>query len=244
MKSLTVIARLMDYPSAELMDARWEMINFVREEKSLSPEVQESLVAFIDQLCTTDLMDAQEAYVATFDRGRAMSLLLFEHVHGESRDRGQAMVDLMAEYEKAGLHLDARELPDYLPLFLEFLSTRETPEIVQWLQSIAHILALLAERLQQRDSGYASLFDALLGISDTQVDRQELAEKVATEERDDTPEALDKVWEEEMVQFIGDQGSSCGQSDVVRQRREELGRVQTLHVQNLQPTAVNAAGGR
>ena len=51
---------------------------------------------------------------------RATSLLLFEHVHGESRDRGQAMVDLLAQYEQHGLQLNSRELPDHLPLYLEY----------------------------------------------------------------------------------------------------------------------------
>ena len=57
-----------------------------------------------------------------FDRTRSLSLHLFEHVHGESRDRGQAMVDLKSTYEDHGFEIDAREMPDYIPLFLEFLS--------------------------------------------------------------------------------------------------------------------------
>lgn len=68
------------------------------------------------------MLDVQAAYSELFDRGRATSLLLFEHVHGESRDRGQAMVDLMAQYEQHGLQLDSRELPDHLPLYLEYLA--------------------------------------------------------------------------------------------------------------------------
>ncbi|MCD8513378.1 MAG: nitrate reductase molybdenum cofactor assembly chaperone [Nitrincola sp.] len=117
MKSLKVIAHLMDYPSPEMRDVRLEMIQCLKSESVFTKPIQEKLIAFVDELCTADLLEAQEAYVATFDRGRSVSLLLFEHVHGESRDRGQAMVNLMTEYEKAGLELDARELPDYLPLF-------------------------------------------------------------------------------------------------------------------------------
>ena len=71
---------------------------------------------------TGDLYDLQERYVLLFDRTRSLSLHLFEHVHGESRDRGQAMVDLKALYERHGLHMSSSELPDHLPLFLEFLS--------------------------------------------------------------------------------------------------------------------------
>ena len=64
----------------------------------------------------------QERYVLLFDRTRSLSLHLFEHVYGESRDRGQAMVDLKQLYEQHGLFMSSSELPDYLPLFLEFLS--------------------------------------------------------------------------------------------------------------------------
>src|SRR5690606_22756321 len=78
--------------------------------------------------CGGDLVDVQARYSELFDKGRALSLLLFEHVHGESRDRGQAMVDLMAQYEAAGFAIGVRELPDYIPLYLEFLATREDLE--------------------------------------------------------------------------------------------------------------------
>jgi nitrate reductase delta subunit len=67
-------------------------------------------------------LDRQAEWCEVFERGRATSLLLFEHVHAESRDRGQAMVDLMNQYQQAGLQIDCRELPDHLPLYLEYLS--------------------------------------------------------------------------------------------------------------------------
>lgn len=74
------------------------------------------LLPFAQQHLSAPLLDKQAEWCEVFERGRATSLLLFEHVHAESRVRGQAMVDLMGQYEKAGLQLDCRELPDYLPL--------------------------------------------------------------------------------------------------------------------------------
>ncbi|MEB0183005.1 nitrate reductase molybdenum cofactor assembly chaperone, partial [Pseudomonas sp. CCC3.2] len=85
----------------------------------------------------------------------SLSLLLFEHVHGESRDRGQAMVDMMAQYEAAGFAIGVKELPDYIPLYLEFLSTREDIEAREGLADVSHLLALLAARLEERESAYA-----------------------------------------------------------------------------------------
>ncbi len=109
--------------------------------------------------------------------GGATSLLLFEHVHGESRDRGQAMVDLLNQYEQHGLVLDSRELPDHLPLYLEYLAQLPESEAIGGLQDIAPILALLCARLQQRESRYAVLFEQLLKLANSAVDEAKVAEK-------------------------------------------------------------------
>lgn len=241
MKILRVIARLLDYPTEDLQQSQDALVAAILEDGHLPLNLKQSLLRCTEAFCTEDLMDLQEAYVETFDRGRSLSLLLFEHVHGESRDRGQAMVDLMAQYEAAGLELDARELPDYLPLFLEYLSTRSEEEVNGWLEDVHHILGLLAERLYQRESLHHVLFDALLELAGKAPDRQQLAALVASEVRDDTPEALDKVWEEEMVKFVDDQGGSCGDQGVVGQRRRELEQVQTIHLSDELLSGANAA---
>ncbi|WP_144820345.1 nitrate reductase molybdenum cofactor assembly chaperone [Marinobacter piscensis] len=244
MKLLKVLARILEYPSAELQASKDAMVAVVLEDSRLPQRNKEQLLQCIDRLCDGNLLDLEEAYTGTFDRGRATSLLLFEHVHGESRDRGQAMVDLMEEYRANGLEIDARELPDYLPLFLEYLSTRPWDEIQNWLEDIHHILGLLGERLYQRESVYHVAMDTLLELSGRTTDRQELAQLVASEERDDTPEALDKVWEEEMVKFVDDQGSSCSTGGVVGQRRRELEQTQTIHLSDHLMTDVTPAQAR
>ena len=80
-------------------------------------------------------------------------LLLFEHVHAESRDRGQAMVDLMNQYQQAGLQIDCRELPDHLPPCIWSISVFY-PARLGRLQNIAPILALIGGRLKQRARPY------------------------------------------------------------------------------------------
>ncbi|MHB9796488.1 nitrate reductase molybdenum cofactor assembly chaperone [Pseudomonas sp. MT3] len=207
--SLRVLARLLDYPSAELQVACAEAIDILDAEHRLPTPLRAQLAQWCRELAAGELLDLEEAYVELFDRGRATSLLLFEHVHGESRDRGQAMVNLLAEYEAAGFQLDARELPDYLPLFLEYLSTRSHEEIGQWLGDIRHILALLAARLEERDTRYALVPRALLaliGATDA-IDEQRPA--VADEKPDNTPQALDAVWEEEVVRFNAETDQDC-----------------------------------
>ncbi|WP_049723442.1 nitrate reductase molybdenum cofactor assembly chaperone [Gilvimarinus polysaccharolyticus] len=208
MESLRLVSLLMEYPTQELMDGRDELLALVAS-INLKSKLRGELTEFVAQRTGGDLMDWQSEYDSLFERGRSLSLLLFEHVHGESRDRGQAMVDLMDQYRQAGLEIDAKELPDYLPLYLEFLSTQGADNARAGLQEVEHILALLAARLKERECNYAALFEALLYWCGARVNLDEMRQKVATEARDDTPEALDKVWEEEMVTFGPDSKSDA-----------------------------------
>ena len=223
MIELLVISRLLEYPDAALWQHQQELFDALASGDNLSKADAQQVGIFLRDLTSQDLLDAQATYSELFDRGRATSLLLFEHVHGESRDRGQAMVDLLAQYERHGLQLDSRELPDHLPLYLEYLAQLPAAEAIGGLQDIAPILALLQARLQQRESHYASLFDALLTLTKTEVDNAQVAEKIAGEARDDTPQALDAVWEEEQVKFFAEQG--CGDSDITAHQRRFAGAV-------------------
>lgn len=204
MRILKVISLLLDYPSELLRDNHNELAGVITVAREISPAQRIALVGLLDELAGGDLMDAQERYSELFDKGRALSLLLFEHVHGESRDRGQAMVDLMAQYTEAGFAIDVRELPDYIPLYLEYLATREELEAREGLADVAHLLALLTARLEERQSPYAACMRALLQIAGQPLEETlaELREQVAGETRDDSLEALDKVWEEEQVNFL------------------------------------------
>ena len=203
MKILKVISMLMTYPEQSVRDHSHELIGLIAADANLPAETKQSLQALVDNIVSLPLLDAQERYTGLFDRGRALSLLLFEHVHGESRDRGQAMVDLMGVYQKNGFEIDVRELPDYIPLFLEYLSQQDEASAREWLGEVAHILGRLSARLSHRDSPYHALFDALLDLATNKVDMDEIKAQVAKEKRDDSPEALDKIWEEEAITFGG-----------------------------------------
>ncbi|CAI0717943.1 nitrate reductase molybdenum cofactor assembly chaperone [Serratia quinivorans] len=218
MISLKVIARLLDYPEQALFDHQQALVEALEPASELDLHHSAKLILFIRRFCARPLLDVQAEYCELFDRGRATSLLLFEHVHGESRDRGQAMVDLMAQYREAGLEIDSRELPDFLPLYLEYLASSSKEQAAEGLQDIAPILALLGARLLQRESPYAVLFDLLLVLSGSDVQAQALTSQVAKETRDDTPQALDAVWEEEQVKFLGEEGCASAQQ-AAHQRR-------------------------
>lgn len=201
MNALKLVSVLLEYPRPELWAHAGDVRAAVADPTTLTPAQRVALSGFVETLLALDPMEAEERWLALFDRGRAMSLLLFEHIHGESRDRGQAMVDLAETYRRNGFEIYARQLPDYLPLVLEYLATRPIAEVTDWLKHIGHILELLTARAQERESPYAALFEILVTMAQGEVDLTPMRRRVATEARDDTPEAIDRVWEEEAIRF-------------------------------------------
>lgn len=222
MRSFKVLSALLTYPSEELSAAAVDF-GAILEAENLVPAVQRrALDPLIEELATEDVYDLQERYGLLFDRSKTLALYLFEHVHGENRDRGQAMVDLRTMYEAAGLRIAANELPDYLPLFLEFLSTRPFAEARGLLEDTAHILVALGERLDRRGSAYKAVFDALVTMAEA-APRPDVVNALL-ESPDVDPmdfQALDAAWEEEEVKFgPGTQGQgACGHDGLIAKLR-------------------------
>lgn len=209
-KVFKALSALLSYPEAELQDAAPELRRVIDEEALLTPDCRRLLDALIEEIATGDLYALQERYVELFDRTRSLSLHLFEHVHGESRDRGQAMIDLKSLYEQNGLCLSAAELPDYLPAFLEFLSTRPVTEARVMLSQPAHVLGALAERLHKRNTPYEAVFQALAVLAAPAPDAPDI--EVVPEGPESDPNdlaALDAQWEEEAVSFGPDAAPNC-----------------------------------
>jgi nitrate reductase delta subunit len=188
-KSLRVLARLLGYPDAELRDHLSELQQALHEERALTPLRISELDALIAQLSGPASLDTEAAYVELFDRGRATSLHLFEHVHGDSRERGPAMIDLAQTYEKAGLFLAEGEMPDFLPVVLEFTSTQPPREAREFLAEMAHIFNAIFAALQQRNSAYAAVLGALLELAGEKPQPVLIA----------ADEPLDTVWAEPVV---------------------------------------------
>lgn len=211
MQVLSVFSHLLDYPTPELIQAKDELISTLKQ-SSLTEQNQRAVCAFITSQCEKDILDWQAEYDGLFERGRALGLWLFEHVHGESRDRGQAMVDLVEQYKQAGLALSQNELPDYIPLFLEFLSTQGEANAQSWLIEVDHIFGLLLCRLEKRESDYSLLFSSLLELAQSDLDLDALRKQINGEKRDDTKQAIDKEWEEEAITFGAQDATNCPSS--------------------------------
>ncbi len=222
MKTYRALAALLQYPTAELAGAAGEIAAAAREDALLSRDGLQAIERVAAQLTVGDLLTAQESYVGLFDRSRSLSLHLFEHIHGESRDRGQAMVNLAAHYETRGYSIDGNELPDYLPLFLEFLSLTDPREAADLLSDVVHILAAIRIRLERRGSDYAGVFQALEELAARPPDRATVATLL---ENDKPPEAeaaeLDREWEEAPA-FSGAGDGDCPAARDTLNRMAEL----------------------
>jgi nitrate reductase delta subunit len=156
----------------------------------------------IDRIRRDDIMDLQEYWIGLFDRSKRLALHLYEHSYRESRDRGQAMVNLALTYRMNGFELNASEMPDYLPLFLEFLSVIPEVHARRYLTDAIEIIEALRIRLEERDSTYAGLLGALVTLASREADVDEVEAILAEEPRDPADlEALDKEWAEERVDF-------------------------------------------
>lgn len=197
MRTYKILSLLLRYPTLELQENMQELQAALIEEGLFKPRQIKKLLAFMDRLARMDLLKLQEQYVGLFDRGRAHSLYLFEHVHGESRARGGAMIDLSETYKEAGFELDSTELPDYLPMFLEFLSVLPPEESQTHLRDAVHVIAMVGVKLGKKDSGYTHIFKAIERLADVKIDPEFLSKVlVEAEQEDESMEALDRDWEE------------------------------------------------
>ena len=174
MKTFKAISLLLCYPETEWLDALPELESALKDEAELNGDAATKMAPLFAQLRDTSLIALQENYVATFDRNPSHSLHLFEHIHGESRDRGSAMIDLLNEYWKYDFDASSSELPDYVPLFLEFLSLVDEAEALNLLGDAVHVIATIGRKLDANGSPYASAFQVLEAMSP--VTAQELAE--------------------------------------------------------------------
>lgn len=210
MKTFKALSLLLTYPTPDLQAAVPAIADVLRSEGLLSPKRLDALAPLLKKLATLDIYDLQERYVLLFDRSRTLSLNLFEHIHGESRDRGGAMVDLLEMYRVGGFDLGSIELPDHLPVLLEYLSTRPLADAQEVLQGAGHILIALGERLLRRETAYAAVLEALVALAEADPATQEVETLLAI--KDDDPEdlaALDAVWSEAQVTFGPDPNAGC-----------------------------------
>lgn len=231
-RTLKALSLLLTYPTTELQHAMPEIGGVLAAETRLTAATRRALRPLVQDLASRDIYDLQEQFVMLFDRSRTLSLNLFEHVHGESRDRGGAMVALLETYREGGFEPATTELPDHLPVLLEFLSTRPFVEAQETLADAAHIFEALNARLIRRESPYGAVFASLLQLAGATADQQAVVALLDLPEIDPNDlQALDEVWEESEVRFGPDPNAGCPAS------REMLAR---MNLPNTPPSGVAA----
>lgn len=196
-KTYKILSLLLSYPSDELQDFLPQVEKELSKESLLQEDKIGGLVKFCKRFGQLDLTDWQEEYVQLFDYSRSVSLHIFEHIKGDSRDRGQAMVNLMEFYKESGMHLNTNELPDYIPAYLEFLSTLPLTKAADLLGETVHIMDRINEALSESENYYSYIFKAIISLSPKKPDKSITREMIKNEK----PLDLDAEYEEEPVTF-------------------------------------------
>jgi nitrate reductase delta subunit len=204
-----ILSLLLCYPQSEIQANMDELEEALGQEGALRGRALKKLLVFLEDYRSRPLLDLQADYVEIFDRGRAHSLHIFEHVHGESRFRGSAMVDLADLYARAGFETEGGELPDFLPLFLEFLSTQPPGEAQTMLRDVQHITAVIGAKLKKRRSPWVAMFDAIEALAGQKIKPEILAKALEDSAKEITTlDELDKEWEDSPA-FDGDPMDAC-----------------------------------
>ena len=154
-----LISVLLQYPSEDWLQLD-ELQGALAEIGAVA--ATEPILRFIDEVKHFTLDDLSELYVNTFDFNAKTSLYLTYSELGEEKERGEKLVQLKAIYETVGMEADETELPDYLPMFLEFLSLAPTELARNLLQQYRPAIEQLAAELRSIDSPYWRLMEACL----------------------------------------------------------------------------------
>jgi len=161
MRPYKLLSLLLQYPSDDLLAAREELASAAAELPASGE--RDAVLRFLAGWVDAEPTVLRERYVATFDLDRRASLHLTYHTHGDRRQRGLELVRLKRRFEEAGLFLDDGELPDYLPVLLEFAALADGSAGDRLLAELRAPIELVRAWLHEQASPYAHLLDAVVG---------------------------------------------------------------------------------
>jgi len=161
--SLQVLSVLLNYPDDDLLGSLDEISSVTDH---LRPaEIRPAIRAFIDYLKTHPSITVQERYTAAFDIDPKTTMNMTYHAFGDNEKRAAALARLQHNYEQAGWTRITGELPDYLPMMLEFLSIcphpAHTAPVWQCLQGMQPLVA----RLEKKAPVYAALLQPVIRMA-------------------------------------------------------------------------------
>ncbi len=161
MQIYKLLSALLDYPSQELIDHLSELSEYTTQSLDIDQAEREALQGFISHLQSAPLTKLQADYVKTFDMTAEHSLHLTHHLFGDDKNRGPALIDLGELYKDYGVEVVTNELPDYLPLVLEFTAYLDDNEATVFLSDAKKVLSVLTNNLKKAESPYAALLSII-----------------------------------------------------------------------------------
>ncbi|MEU1571233.1 nitrate reductase molybdenum cofactor assembly chaperone [Streptomyces collinus] len=176
---LRLVSLLLQYPDSELIAARTELTTVV-DALPATPGA-EHLARFTDWFAAQEPESLERHYVEMFDLRRKSSLYLTYYLHGDTRRRGMALLTLNQRYRAAGWDTDGGELPDHLPVVLEFAALAGPGNGEAPLRQHRRGLELIHRALTDADSPYRHVLAALLTLlpPPTEADRAAVAQLAA-----------------------------------------------------------------
>lgn len=158
MQIYKILSLLLEYPDQELLDNLPEIRALSENSADIDAEEKAALRKLFDYLSSKPLIDLQSDYVKTFDFTPEHSLHITHHMFDDDsdRNRGPALIDLGEMFKEYGVKTVTNELPDYLPLILEFVAYLDESEATVFLSDAGKVLSMLADNLAKAESPYAA----------------------------------------------------------------------------------------
>lgn len=163
MRLYKILSVLLEYPDQELIDHLPELHSEIDTCLDMDDAERVAMRQFLAHLQGTPLTTLQADYVQTFDLTAEHSLHLTHHLFGDDKNRGPALIDLGELYKDYGVEVVTNELPDYLPLILEFAAYLDDSEASVFLADANKVLGVLADNLNIAGSPYAALLSIVEG---------------------------------------------------------------------------------
>ena len=159
--AIRICSILLRYPDQNVT----QYLNSIRNELELLPSYfKKRIERFIDYYMSRDIIELQEEYVRTFDMNEENTLYLTYHITGDSEDRGLELLKIKNLYSSSGFSPQTSELPDYLPLFLEFLSVADAKTVSYAIKLYGEYISKIGESLAKWKSPYYLIFDACIYV--------------------------------------------------------------------------------
>lgn len=161
-KQFRLLSLLLLYPDEKFLSKTDE----IREisDRFFGKEPGEKLEAFLEYLESHRLLELQEIYSATFDLTPVTCLNLTYHRWGDGKERGSALARFREVYADSGFIQETGELPDYLPMVLEFLSFCSGQWHADIKKEYGESVKTIRERLKKQDNPYAGLFEIVTDL--------------------------------------------------------------------------------